>query len=125
MQKSVDVHGTWLEQAYRLMELVNRFRYTAQVEHGIPATHVHVGVENYTRRPTSSDSNLTSVWVAAGMTTLLPCETRDDLAWFEPSACKRFATNDRLRLWGLWERGVSEHRKDAKRVLALLANNVI
>ncbi len=39
--------------------------------------------------------------------------------WQQPSQAKTFATNQRLRKHGLWERGVSDHRRDAVRHMAL------
>lgn len=38
----------------------------------------------------------------------------------QPADAMRVATGARLREWGLWERGVSEHRRDATRHLALV-----
>lgn len=126
MKKTVEVEGPWLVQANVLGEMIERFIYVAQAEKGIPSDRIHIGFENYTRRPGSKDNNLEPVYVIAGTQGLLWAKgwKTIDFILQEPSEAKGFARNERLKLWGLWEVG-SEHKRDAMRHLAYRVNRVL
>lgn len=123
MHKAAEVTGQWLSQGKQLANLINHWLFIATTEHGIQLPNCHVAFEDYTRRPQASSTNLDPVWVSAAACAFLD---RPDLAiaWQQPSEAKGFATNERLKLWGLWSVG-SEHRRDANRHLALLVNKVL
>ena len=125
MKKSVEVKGKWFDQAKEISDMAIRFLFTAQVERGIPAQNIYIGFENYTRRPGAYDNNLEPVYVTAATSAFLWVHDRElDFIMAEPSQAKTFATNERLKLWGLYEVG-SEHKRDAYRHLALCVNTVL
>lgn len=114
MHKTTEVTGYWLDQAKAIAELVNRFKYTAQVEHQLPASHLHVVFENYLpdpRRIGAGATDLSPVWIAAAA-----CAYLDEEPVWQNPADKSYATNALLKRWGLWVVG-SEHMRDANRHL--------
>jgi hypothetical protein len=137
-KKSVEVKGTWLEQATTLATLMVRFQYRANVEHGIALPNIHFAIEDYVLRMPATNKNLIPVWVAAATAALyigvqafrdefafeISEPKAADITWQQPSQIKSFATNDRLKLWGIYTTG-SEHERDAWRHVALKANSVI
>lgn len=122
-KKAIEVSGGWLDQARELSGLMWRFRYTANVEAGIALGDIHICVEDFVLRMPATTTDLTSCWVGAGAVARYG-EGGEDVAWQQPSAAKRFATNERLKLWGLYEVG-SEHKRDAWRHVALRANGLL
>ena len=141
-KKSVEVKGPWLEQAIQLATMMARFQYRANVEHSIQLPNIHFAIEDYVLRLPATNKNLMPVWVAAATVALYtrPLSTRyeeaneimakerqqasDYVTWQQPSQIKRFASNDRLKLWGLYVTG-SEHMRDAWRHVATKANSIV
>lgn len=124
--KTTEVKGTWREQASELADIANRFAYTAQVEHQLPADHVHLCCENYLadpRRIGQGATNLDPVWIGARLDGLLGDHWLE-IVWQTPAHAKGFATDERLRLWDLWVRG-SAHLRDANRHMALRCNTIL
>jgi hypothetical protein len=119
-KKSLEVEGDWDQQAKLIADLMNRFTYTANVEAGMSFQQIHFVFENFQLRTQNAD--LTPVWIAAGA--VMAYGSLADIKWQEPSHAKSFATNSRLKLWGLYVVG-SEHERDAWRHLALRANEVV
>lgn len=124
-RKAVELEGGWEEQAKLLASMMERFVYTANVERALPLDHVHVVCEDFIlrrRQEGGATGNLTSIWVAAGA--VARADLPVPVEWQQPSSAKTLATNDRLRLWGLWEVG-SEHKRDAWRHFALAVNRTL
>lgn len=121
-RKAIEISGDWLQQARTLAGLMEGFVFTANVESRLPLANIHIVFEDFVLRLPASTANLISVWVAAGAVALFD---RDDIdvTWQQPSEAKSFATDDRLRLWGLWERG-SAHKRDAWRHVARRVNDL-
>lgn len=138
--KSVEVDGDWLKQGYLIAEMMWRFLYRANVENGIPIPRIHFVFEDFVLRRRESGGatgNLTSCWVAASAVTafklvcvreargpLLKSILAEDIKWTQASQAKGFATNDRLKIWKMYEVG-SEHKRDAWRHVALRVNEIL
>lgn len=126
-RKAVEVKGDWLFQAREVHRLMKSFTFTANVQRSLPIDHIHIVIEDFQVRPAGraggGTHNLTSVWVAAGARAMLLPDTYD-LEWQQPSDAKRLATNERLKMWKLWEVG-SEHKRDAWRHFALRVNKLV
>lgn len=122
--KAIEVKGNWLAQAKELSELMNRFQYTANVEHSIPLTHIHFAIEDYVLRMPATNTNLTSIWVAAAAVGMFN-PMGNLISWQQPSEAKHFASDKRLRNWGLYDASDSAHMRDAKRHIAVRANRAI
>lgn len=122
-RKSVEVTGDWLTQARTIEAMMTRFVFTANVESLLPLYHIHLVFEDFVLRMPADTTNLTSIWVAAAAVALFK---RDDLdlAWQQASKAKSFATDERLRRWGLWEVG-SAHKRDAWRHFAARLNDIL
>lgn len=121
--KTTSVKGDWWQQAKTVADLVNRFVFTAQVEHQLPVNHVHIAWEDYTRRPQASSTNLDSVWVMAAALAFLDRPELDH-TFQQPADAKGYAENARLRRWGLWVVG-SDHERDATRHMAMRVSTLI
>lgn len=146
MKKAVEVEGTWLQQAFKIAVIMEQFAFRAHVEHYVPIDDIHFVFEDFIlrrKRQGGATGNLTSCWVAAGAVALYlghPLVNGDNMTlitgyeiwgdqeerihWQQASLAKGKATNDRLKLWGLYEPG-SEHCKDAWRHLATLADKLL
>lgn len=125
MKKATEVEGTWTQQAQKLAQIMSRFVFTANVEQLVPLSNIHFAIEDFVlrRRETGgATGNLTSVWVAAATVAIFDIEAT--IHWQQPSHAKTFATDARLKLWDLYERG-SEHKKDSWRHLAMLVNTLV
>ena len=123
MKKSAELRGdNWLDSAHKINDVMNRFVYTANVEQRLRVGHIHIVFEDFVQR--YETSILDSIWMMAGAVT---CYTLPEFnngakpivqpTYQQPSEAKSFATNERLKLWNLWEVG-SEHRRDAARHFA-------
>lgn len=128
--KSIEVSGSWDDQAVELERLFNKFVFTANVESQIPLDRIHIVLEDFVLRMPARTTNLTSVWVAAGAVAIRRAGYADgaedpvEIAWQQPSQAKGFATNERLKLWGLWKVG-SAHERDAWRHFATFVNTLL
>lgn len=119
----------WLLHSRRIAGVINRFSYRALIECEIPAPNIHIVFEDFVlrrRKEGGATGDLTSIWVMAGaMGRYDEGHVTDMNVTFQQAGeAKGFATNARLKLWGLYEPG-SEHCKDAWRHLATLANKLI
>jgi hypothetical protein len=122
-RKAIEVSGEWIEQAREISGLIDRFVFTANVEQSIALPNIHVVFEDFVlrrRQQGGATGDLTSVWVAAGTVARID----RPVTWQMPSMAKGFATNERLKSWGLWEVG-SEHKRDAWRHFATYVNSRI
>lgn len=127
MHKTAEVKGDWLEQANTIVQLAVRWAYTAQVEHHIPADRLHVVFENYIpdpKRVGAGATDLSPVWVGAPAGAMIVNELGLDVVWQTASEAKGYATNERLKQWGLWVVG-SAHERDANRHLAKLLDRLL
>lgn len=142
--KAVEVEGDWLSQSQAIANMMVRFMFTANVENEIPLDNIHFAFEDFVlRRKTEGGAtgNLTSCWVAAGAVAIYDTQHvidarekpqlflmgRDEpspVTWRQASQAKSYATNERLKIWGLWEVG-SDHKRDAWRHVASEINLLI
>lgn len=119
----------WLLHSRRIYNIMKRFECAALIENEIPAYNIHFVFEDFVlrrKREGGATGDLTSIWVMAGaigrydegVVSML------QIHYQQASLAKGKATNERLKLWGLYEPG-SEHRKDAWRHLATLADKLL
>lgn len=114
-KKSVEVVGNYLEQGKQIAAIMNNFEYTANVEHEIPQGNIRFAIEDFVLRRKGeggATGNLTSCWVAAAAIGIYGSDAR--VKFRQASEAKTFATDARLKSWGLYERG-SAHTRDATR----------
>lgn len=124
VRKAVEVEGEWIEQAETIAGMMNEFVYNAHVGSRIPHRRIHFVFEDFVLRMPARTTNLTSVWVAAATVGRYGPMNGVDLAWQSAGDAKSFASDSRLRLWELWERG-SAHKRDAWRHVALRTASLI
>jgi hypothetical protein len=135
-RKAVEVEGPWLDHGKQIAKIMSNFVFTANVENGLPLDNIHIVFEDFVLRMPASTANLTSIWVAAGAVAmyqhrapLLSGEGEVELdpvpiIWQQAGQAKSLASNDRLRLWDLWEVG-SAHKRDAWRHFAVRVNKLV
>lgn len=139
--KAAEVSGSYLEQSIAIAQIMNRFMYTANVEWQIPIFNIHFVFEDFVlrrREEGGATGNLTSCWVAAGAVASF-CTAWDrgsntiletsglgnpSIKWRQASTAKQYAKNERMKRWGLWQRG-SAHQTDAARHFACEVNDLI
>jgi hypothetical protein len=144
-QKSTETKGGYLQQGARLATIIRRFVFVANVENSIAIPNISVVLEDFVlrrRQEGGATGNLTSCWVAAatmgaaGVTHYVGpdqgewgvevSEFMEEMTYYQqPSQAKGLATNERLKLWGLWTRGDGDHIRDAKRHFATRLNKVL
>jgi hypothetical protein len=121
---SQDVTGDHREQAVKLDELLMACEYEWTVERALSAGDIYVVSEGFSLHKIGSREKvgLYPVWVAAMFEGLV--HGRHEVVYQEPSE-KKYATSARMKRWGLWRRGGSEHEKDARRHIAIRLNKII
>jgi hypothetical protein len=122
---SQDVTGTYQEQAIKLEGLLAALSYEWTVERGLSASGLHVVSEGFSLRKFGSSDKvgLYPVWIAAMFEGML-VERGIEVVYQEPSL-KSYATSARMKRWGIWPRGASEHQKDARRHIAIRLNKIL
>lgn len=148
-KKSVEVTGSFLEQAVKLDNIFRHFVFTANVEHSIPQPNIHIAIEDFVlrrREQGGATGNLTSVWVAAAFAgllckhfvmverqegpiavealTVIDDEPAKTIRWQTASDAKHVANDARLKSYGLWVVG-SAHERDAFRHLVLRVDKLL
>lgn len=124
-KKSMEVTGNYLEQGLHLAEIMNKFVFTMNTRFMIPTYQIHIVIENFVLRRTrqgGATGNLTSCWVGGAAVGAFGDDTL--ITWQNASDAKSYATNDRLQMWDMYERG-SAHMRDANRHLALKVNKLL
>lgn len=117
-------------QGAKLYAMWRDFQFKANVELSIPYGAIHLVIEDFQLRQRSAE--LWPVEVRAAFIAYLRGESgawsgivREDCLYFQqPSQAMTYATNERLKRWGVWTVG-KEHGRDATRHLALLASRVL
>lgn len=117
-------------QASQLYRTWERFQFKANVELAIPYGAIWLVIEDFQLRQRSAE--LWPVEVTHALLGLLTgrdgtwagCVRTDCIEFQQPSTAMTYATNDRLKRWGLWTRGM-EHGRDATRHLALAASRIL
>lgn len=122
---SCDITGDYKQQAGKLYDLWTGLVYNWNVEREISLDDTYCVSEGFSlSRIGSRDKvGLYPVWIAAMFEGLVWNEGVR-VEYQEPSTKGR-STSARMKRWGIWERGVSEHRKDAMRHLAYKVNKLI
>ncbi len=109
-----EVEGDFLQQAISLAGLFRLFSVEVRDSYGID--DVQLVVESFILRPgkaSADPAQLMPVRIAAALEALVSA----DIGYQTPSMAKGYATDERLREWGLWKVG-STHERDAIRHLA-------
>lgn len=124
------VEGSYQEQALAIVSSWERLLFHWTVELSQPSGSAYLVVESFKVR--RMDVQLSPVEVRAGIETLLYVRGSYDGCGTggreqSPSDAMGFATNARLRDWGLYPfgRGRGDHKRDALRHLALKVNRLI
>lgn len=123
-----------LGQAAAVWRAWRDFAYRAQVEYGVPVPYIFLVIEDFALR--QRDAELSPVEVTFALLALLRTEmgtwptfsTRVEqrLRFQMPSQAMTYATNERLKGWGVYPLTVGkEHARDALRHLALGASRVL
>lgn len=129
---AVELESPYWEQAWELAGTWHSFKYKCNVEFGIPASCILLLVENFQLRQMAVD--LAPVEVTAGLRSVLV--TPSSAGWHDPaegvlfrpmpSEAMGYATNERLKQWGVYPLSIgSEHKRDALRHLCLGVERVI
>lgn len=112
----------WLSQAMVISRDWTTFAEDCRARH----TPAYLVCEDFilTRFKSSDRSGLYPVWVAAALSGHLAglSGTEQRIIWQQPSAAKGYATDARLRDWGIWIVG-KEHERDAWRHFAHFVAN--
>lgn len=121
---SQDITGEHDEQAVKLDEMFTATAMAWNVERMLPLDCIYVVSEGFTLRKIGSSAKvgLYPVWVAAMFQGMV--YGRAVVEYQEP-AQKKYATNDRLKRWGLWVPGQSDHQRDARRHIAIRLNRLL
>lgn len=122
---SCDITGTYQQQASKLVDLWNTMYYGWTIERGIPADCVELVSEGFTLRKfgSSDKKGLYPVWISAMVEGAL-WKTGVRVVYQDPSTKGR-TTTARMKRWGIWERGASQHRKDTMKHIAYRVNQLI
>lgn len=118
--KAQDAPGYDFYHVRALLSAWERFVFKAHVEYGLPIDCIYLVFEDFQLRQRSA--NLSPVQVTAGFECLLAGRHR--IVKQSASEAKGYATDARLRKWGLWTVG-KEHGRDATRHLALRASKIL
>jgi hypothetical protein len=127
------VRGDWKVQARTIAEKWHAF-YRLCLDAGMPAYFV---MEDFilTRLKSSEREGLYPVWVAAavegyraGVFDVIGVGDEPSnltaTIWQQPSEAKTYATDERMKRWGLWIPGTAHaHERDARRHLALFVSS--
>lgn len=120
-----DVTGDYQTQAAKLYDMWTALQYGWSVEEQIPDEDIHLVSEGFSLHKIGSREKvgLYPVWIAAMLEGML-WRSGQRVVYQEPSTKSR-STTVRMKRWGVWERGASEHRKDAIKHLAYRVNQLI
>lgn len=118
---AIEVKGSYQEQAAQLSDLYHAWQGEC-LNLDVPKPNRHVVAEDFVLRLPATNTNLTSIWVVAAFHGAVGLDNVIEYA--QASQAKTFAKDERLRLWGLWERG-SAHKRDAWRHFALKVNALV
>lgn len=119
-----ETEGPWKEQAVEIADEYAEW-YAGLVKQGQRLADIHLICEDFqlTRRTAGGEVQMLSgswvLWpvkIAAG----LECRLEPhEVQYQQPSQVKSYATDKRLRQWGLWAPSSRDHRRDATRHLLL------
>lgn len=121
--KSVTLEGDFVSQAREARRLFDRFYYGNDRD-------TFVVIEDFILREQSKDRELLDpIRVASAFLALIEGDvTLEEIHWQQPSQAMTYATNERLRHWGMWLKGSDkdlEHQRDARRHLCLRVAEMI
>lgn len=119
------VRGDYIAQAEQLCRIFTGFRATAFDLHRRTSTSVRpiIAIEDFilTRFKSSEREGLDPVRITVAFVTMLHERSLDrdlEIVYQQPSDAMVY-DNDRLRHWGLWKVGATEHERDAMRHMVL------
>jgi hypothetical protein len=123
--RSACLRGTYVTQADHLCRILYGLKQTAtgHRRNGHDVRTI-VAIEDFVliRFESSERQGLDPVRVTSAFISIL--EERElnrdiEIVYQSPANAKAYATNDRLRHWGVWEIGAEEHERDAMRHMLL------
>lgn len=124
------VSGNFRDQAAAISNSVRAWFAEQALSYVAPANH-HVVIEDWDTMRKSPGRELISVWIAAGIDCLLteglnPLLKEDQITYFRAAQAKGYATDERLKLWKLYNltRG-KPHARDASRHWATKVNQIV
>lgn len=124
------VEGDFRTQASAIANTLRDWFARWTFDYVAPANHIVVFEDWDTGRP-NPGREIVSAWIAAGIDCLLteglnPILKPDQMVYQTASQAKGYATNERLKLWKLYELTVGKpHARDASRHWATKVNAII
>lgn len=123
--ESWECTGSLAEQAEEIVGELDDWLSWAHIESGVAMPDLHLVVESFALRTAHAD--LTPVKLSERIDERWPYV--DSAPWIEierqtPAHAKGYATDERLRRWGVWVKG-STHRRDAMRHVCLRLNRAL
>lgn len=132
-KKSIEIHqckGDFREQSKLISEWIKNY-FALKIIDGIRIQNHHVIIEDWDTHRKSPGREIISAWIASGVDCLLteglnPPITSKNITYFYATQAKRYATNDRLKLWKLYTLTTGKpHARDASRHWATRVNQII
>jgi hypothetical protein len=124
--QSACLRGSYTAQADRLCAILRGFKNTANATQRRTKEDVSIilAIEDFvlTRMESSEREGLDPVRVTAAFITAMEergLQRGVEIVYQSPANAKTYATNDRLRHWGVWKIGAEEHERDAMRHMLL------
>jgi hypothetical protein len=119
-----ETEGPWKDQADEIAETYREW-YMEQVEHGQRLADIVLVSEDFqlTRRTKSGDVQMLSgqwvLWPVKISAAVELAVAPHEVEYQQPAQAKTYATDGRLRRWGLWTPSSRDHRRDATRHILL------
>lgn len=124
------ITGDFRTQASEIATVLKDWYASQAMDYVAPANHYLV-IENWDTMRKNPGREIISAWIAAGLDCLMteglnPIFTPEQITYFNAGQAKAYATNERLKLWNLYDltRG-KPHARDASRHWATRVNQLI
>jgi len=136
--QTTTISGTPVSQARQLSARWRSFRSLTYALDGVPLENIYMLIEDFQISPTTPPGEqilwaMKVTWCLVGYRhggadewdrQVAPPLAPVEIEWQSPSQAKSYATDERLRRWGLWVKG-KDHERDALRHVAAFLNNHI
>ena len=115
-----------LHAADVLEGLYATIRYTWGTAYGVEPGDMHLVSEDFilNSKATQKRSSIVPVRISSSLEGMVLKKFGDFMHYQTPAQAKSFATNERLKLWGIYVKG-SEHKRDALRHVALRIDKLL
>lgn len=124
------VSGDFRTQAGAIANTLRDWFASWSLDYVAPANH-HVVIENWDTMRQKQGRQIISAWIAAGLDCLLtegvngPLKP-EQITYYNASQAKQYATNERLKLWNLYDLTTGKpHARDASRHWATKVNELV